>query len=239
MLALEARGLAKSYQGLFGGPVQAALQPTDLAVTAGERVALIGPNGSGKSTLLRLFATLVTPSAGIAWVLGRDVRRQTTAVRRLIAYVGGDGHGLDPRLTGRQNAYFRTALYGLDDRRIGDRLGALTETWQLADLLDRPVAGLSTGERQRLAIALALLPEPEVLLLDEPTRSLDPRLARQIWTWLRAWPVTILWASHDPDECLGQADRLVMLRAGAVVTAGTPGELAPHGRDDLLRWYGP
>jgi ABC-2 type transport system ATP-binding protein len=239
MFALEARGLAKSYRGLHGGRARPGLHPLDIAIAPGERVAIVGPNGSGKSTLLRLFATLLRPSGGHAWILGRDVRRQTKAVRRLSAYIGGDGHGLDPRLTGRQNAFFRSALYDLDDRHIADRLGAQAEIWELATLLDRPVAELSTGERQRLAIALALLPEPSVLLLDEPTRSLDPRLASAVWDWLRPWPVTVLWASHDPDECLQQADRLIVLRDGVLIAAGSPTELAPGGRADLLRWYAP
>src|SRR4051812_874107 len=121
MLALEARGLAKSYRGLFGGPSRPGLAALDLAIPVGEWVALVGPNGSGKSTLLRLCATVLRPTTGHAWVHGHALDRHLPDVRRQIAYVGGEGQGLDPRLTGRQNAFFRSALYGLDDRSIAER----------------------------------------------------------------------------------------------------------------------
>jgi ABC-2 type transport system ATP-binding protein len=236
MLAIAADHLSKTYPTWTRRHGRPALHDVSLAIPAGEWVALLGANGSGKSTLLRLLATLLTPSGGAGQILGHDLRAPR-AIRRQIAHVGGDGQGLDPRLTGTENAVFRAALFGIGAAEARRRLADLTDLWELAPLLPRRAADLSTGERQRLALALALLSAPQVLLLDEPTRSLDPRTTGHVWQWLRAQPRTIVWASHDPDECLQQADRLLVLKDGQLVADGAPAQVAPSGRDALLGWY--
>lgn len=237
MAAIVTDRLGKHYPSLWGRQGHPALQDVTLTVPVGARVALLGANGSGKSTLLRLLATLLRPSTGHARVLGHDVTGAPPALRRQLAHVGGDGQGLDPRLTGTENACFRGALYGLDAPTVHGRLATLAATWELDPLLGRRSAELSTGERQRLALALALLAEPQLLLLDEPTRSLDPRTTAQVWERLRPLPLTVVWASHDPEECLKQADRLVILKAGRLVADGPPATVAGETADGLLRWY--
>jgi ABC-2 type transport system ATP-binding protein len=237
MLAIAADQLSKTYPTLLGRGGRLALQGVDLAIPAGERVALVGANGSGKSTLLRLLATLLTPSHGAVRVLGYDLATSVRAIRRRIAHVGGDGQGLDPRLTGVENAVFRAALYGIGEPLARRRLDALADVWELPALLPRRVMDLSTGERQRLALALALLAEPQLLLLDEPTRSLDPRTTALVWRRLRPLPLTVVWASHDPEECLNQADRLLVLQSGRLIADGAPAVVAPAGRETLLGWY--
>jgi ABC-2 type transport system ATP-binding protein len=237
MFAIAADRLSKTYPTLSGRQGRLALHDVTLDVAPGEWVALLGANGSGKSTLLRLLATLLTASQGRTHVLGHDLARSPQAIRRRIAHVGGDGHGLDPRLTGTDNAHFRAALYGVADDLARRRLAELAATWELTPLLSRRVAELSTGERQRLALALALISAPDLLLLDEPTRSLDPRTTDQVWRWLRPHGLTVVWASHDPDECLKQADRLLILKEGRLVADGKPAEVAAGGREALLRWY--
>jgi ABC-2 type transport system ATP-binding protein len=237
MFAIVADRLGKTYPPLFGRGGHTALVDVSFALPAGERVALVGANGSGKSTLLRLLATLLRPSQGKAQILGHDLAASFRAVRRRIAHVGGDGQGLDPRLTGTENALFRAALYGIDTALARHRLDGLAGIWELGDLLSRRVRELSTGERARLALALALLSEPHVLLLDEPTRSLDPKTTEQVWRWLRPHPLTVVWASHDPQECLQVADRLLVLKGGRLMADGSPADVAPDGRQSLLGWY--
>jgi ABC-2 type transport system ATP-binding protein len=238
MLALEARSLSKTYRTLLTRQAPPALCDVGLAVPQGARVALMGANGSGKTTLLKLFATLLRPSQGEVRLMGRDTAREVRAARRQMVFVPGEGRGLYPRLTGRQNAVFFAALYGLSEAQVAKSLQDLVEPWGLAELIDRPVQQLSTGERQRLAMALALVPEPAVLLLDEPTRSLDPRQASAVWPLLTANAErTVLWASHAPEECFAVADALVVLQRGRVVQQGSPAQVAPAGMASLAEWY--
>lgn len=212
MTAISARGLTKRFRGNVIG-----LDGVDLDVERGEAVALLGPNGAGKTTFLRILATLILPDSGEAQLGGHDIRTDPLAVRRSIGVVLSEDRAWYLRLSGRANLEFFAAVYGLDRRTAADRATALLHDHGLGDAADRRVSGYSAGMRARLALARALLASPPILLLDEPTRSLDPMAAidfRQRLRLLRHDQVTILFATHDLHEAASLADRVVVLDHG-------------------------
>jgi ABC-2 type transport system ATP-binding protein len=205
-----------------------ALDDLCLRVDPGECVALVGPNGAGKSTLLRVLATLVLPNAGVATVLGHDVVRDATAVRRLIGVTTSDDRSFFWRLSGLENLLFFARLQGMSrvegERRSIDLLARLG----LEDAAQRRFSGYSSGMRQRLAIARALLHAPSVLLLDEPTANLDLEHRGQVGDLLRetlaGGATTALIASHDAGLAVSLAGRLVRLDHGRVASGRAAGE---------------
>lgn len=227
MKAIWARGLTKRFRGNVVG-----LDDVDLDVERGEAVALLGPNGAGKTTLLRILATVILPDSGDAKIGGHDIRVDPLAVRRSIGVVLSEDRSWYLRLSGRANLEFFAVVYGLDRRAAGDRATALLHDHGLGQAADRRVSGYSAGMRARLALARALLASPPVLLLDEPTRSLDPMAAidfRQRLRLLREDQVTILFATHDLHEAASLADRVIVLDHGRLQaiksTSVTAGEI--------------
>jgi ABC-2 type transport system ATP-binding protein len=215
MNGIRARGLVKR----FGAVV--ALDELDLDVRAGEIVALLGPNGAGKSTLLRTLATTVIPDEGSVEVCGVDVLADPAEGRGRVGVMIGDERSLYWRLSGRENLAFFAALHGVRRRPALARAGEVLELVGLGAAADRRVSGYSSGMRARLSLARALLPDPPVLLLDEPTRSLDPLAAggfRETAVDLAGKrDVGILFATHDLHEAVAISDRIVVLGAGRVV----------------------
>jgi ABC-type multidrug transport system ATPase subunit len=210
----------------FGSVV--ALAGLDLEVAAGDVVALLGPNGAGKSTLLRVLCTAVLPDEGEAWVGDVDVAADPAAARRRIGVMIGDERSLYWRLSGRANLRFFCALHGLARKPAERQAAELLDTVGLSAAADRPVRGYSSGMRARLSLARALIGSPPVLLLDEPTRALDPIAARAfretITTLARDGGTAILLATHDLQEAVTLADRIVVLSRGSVVyEAGSAG----------------
>jgi ABC-2 type transport system ATP-binding protein len=224
---IRVRGLVKRF-----GPV-VALAGVDLDVHRGEIVALLGPNGAGKSTLLRILGTTVLPDAGSAEVLGVDVVADPLSARRRIGLMAGDERSLYWRLTGRQNLCFFAALQGMRRRQAAERAAQLLLAAGLEEAGDRRVLGYSSGMRARLLLARALLSDPPILLLDEPTRNLDPLAAtgfRELATRLAGEPGTgILFATHDLHEAVAIATRVVIISRGQVVLD------EPAGRMDAAR----
>ena len=198
-LLLRATGVARRY-----GAVE-ALAPTDFELAAGETVALVGPNGAGKSTLLALLAGALAPSAG-----GVEALARTGWVPQRPAHYG--------RLTARENLELFARLEGVAD--AGGAAAALLERFALPP--DQPSGELSVGNRQRLNVALALLGEPRVLLLDEPTAPLDPSQRRRLWEVvdaLRADGGASVFATQNVEEVPAHADRVLVLQGGRVVGA--------------------
>ena len=199
-----------------------ALQDVTLRVAPGECVALVGPNGAGKSTLLRVLATVILPSSGNARVGGHDVASEADAVRRVIGVTTVDERSFFWRLTGIENLVFFAELQGLpndDARRLAtDALHGVG----LGQHGQQRFSGYSTGMRQRLGIARALLHDPAVLLLDEPTANLDARHRAQVLDAFRAAlrnGAAALIASHDAGLAASLADRVIHLERGAIVDA--------------------
>jgi len=198
-----------------------ALQGVDLDVSFGETVVLLGPNGAGKSTLLRILGTTVLPDRGAVMVAGHDVVREPAAVRRSVGLVLGDERSWYWRLSGRGNLEFFAVLHGWRRPAAARRAQELLEEVGLGDSADRRFDGYSSGMRARLSLARALISEPPVLLLDEPTRNLDPAATAGFHDTLaelvRRRQTAILMATHDLHEAAEVADRTVALVAGQVV----------------------
>ena len=214
MEGIRARGLVKRFGSVI------ALDGLDLDLERGEILALLGQNGAGKSTLLRILGTTVLPDAGSARVLGVEVTADPTAARRNVGQMIGDEHALYWRLTGRENLLFFAALHGMRRRDAKARTQELLMTTGLDEAADRRVLGYSSGMRARLLLARAQLANPPLLILDEPTRNLDPRAAagfRELATQLaRQRGTGILFATHDLHEAVATADRVVVLARGRV-----------------------
>ncbi len=217
---LQVTGLRKRF-----GPVQ-ALDGIDLSVATGSITAAVGRNGAGKSTLIRVLATAVRPDAGSAQVCGHDVVADPAGVRRQIGLTLGEDRSFFWRLSGRKNLEFFARLYGVRSRLVVERVEQVLGAVELAEVADRRVDRYSTGMRSRLGIARALLGDPKVLLLDEPTRSLDPAAASSARLLLRRLLADggrcALLATHDLSEAAGLADQVVVLRAGRVAAVRRP-----------------
>jgi len=206
-----------------------ALNGIDLDVVRGEVVALLGQNGAGKSTLLRILATSVLPDSGTVHVGGFDVISQAVSVRRIIGLGLGDERSWYWRISGRQNLEFFAALYGLGRRAAAARSVRLLQEMDLEQVADRRFDRYSAGMRARLSLARALLPAPSVLLLDEPTRSLDPIAAASFRVIISELghrrDVAVVFVTHDLYEAAAVADRVIVLAGGQIAA------VAPRGAD--------
>jgi ABC-2 type transport system ATP-binding protein len=219
----------------FGGGIK-AVDGVDLEVADGEIYGFLGPNGAGKTTTVRMLTTLLTPTGGRATVAGHDVVAEPAEVRRKIGVALQDA-ALDPLMTGRELIHLQATLYGLPRAR-GHELGdALLHRVGLSQAAGRRVGTYSGGMRRRLDLAAALVPEPEVLFLDEPTTGLDPVSRQAIWKEvekLNAEGTTIFLTTHYLEEADQLADRVGIISGGRLVAEGTPSALkAQVGRPHL------
>ena len=230
-IVIAAAGLEKRFAvpGWRPGGTRAwvdALRGLDIEVRRGAVHGLIGQNGSGKSTLLRILATLIIPDAGSASVDGFDAVSSAVEVRRRIGFSTGEERSVYWRITARQNLEFAAALHHLDPP--GPQIAAALAHAHLTDDADRPVSGFSQGMARRLGLARALLHSPPILLLDEPTRSLDPVAREQFHDVLLGLRdrsgVTVLMATHDLSEASSICDHVSVLNAGRIVEHGAPSD---------------
>lgn len=210
-------------------PVE-ALSDVNLEVREGEIFGLIGPNGAGKTTLTKIIATLVQPTSGEVSVRGCDSVRAAERVRALIGLATAEERSFYWRLTATQNLLFFARLYGMTERHARRRIAELLSLLELEETARRRFGELSTGNKQRLAVARALLPDPPVLLLDEPTRSLDPlaaaRLRNILSQLVRTNPrVSILLTSHNLGEVEELCDRVAVIGRGRIRAVDTPANL--------------
>jgi len=206
-----------------------ALRGVDLRVAGGEFGALLGRNGAGKTTLLKIVTTLLLPTSGAVRVAGRDALERPREARKRIGLVLAGERTVYWKLTGRENLLLFAGLYDVPSRTARARAEELLGLVGLAEFKDVPAEKYSTGMRKRLALAKALIHEPEVLVLDEPTAGLDPHGADALWQILRALraerKVTVLMATHNMLEAEELPDRVVILEAGRIVADGTPAEV--------------
>jgi ABC-2 type transport system ATP-binding protein len=197
-----------------------ALKGISLDAASGEVLALLGPNGSGKSTTLKLVSTMLLPDRGRVFVGGANTRLQSQSVRRQVGFAVASERSFFPRLTARENLDFFAALEDLPRREREHRVEFVLHDVGLGEAGDKQAMKLSSGMHQRLGIARALLKEPSVLLLDEPTRSLDPAAATHLWRMIRELAgngITILLATHNFAEAVAVADRVAILQKGELL----------------------
>ncbi|MBK8479870.1 MAG: ABC transporter ATP-binding protein [Proteobacteria bacterium] len=220
-------GLPELLRGRWRGRRIAALQGVDLEVHRGEIVGLLGPNGAGKSTLLKLAAGLLLPDEGVLELLGRPVARLGAALRRQVSYVSADERSFSWRISGQQNLEFFAVLHGLRGAAARTRVRSALARVELEGDADRAVREYSSGTRQRLAFARALLGDPELFLFDEPTRGVDPRRASELRRFVRERLLqgrTAVVATHDLTEVRELCTRVVMIEQGRIVGGGAPEE---------------
>jgi ABC-2 type transport system ATP-binding protein len=204
-----------------------ALDGITLEILPGEIFGLLGPNGAGKSTTVGILTTRVRPTAGQAWIGELDVWKQQVSVKRLIGVVQ-QRPNLDFALTAREILLFHGAYFGLDSQKRVERADALLERFKLSDRGDQMVRGFSGGMMQRLSIARAMMHDPQVLFLDEPSAGLDPQTRLLLWEIIREYNQsgkTILLTTHNMEEADALCQRLAIIDHGHNIALGTPAEL--------------
>ncbi len=213
------RSLGKRYPG---GVV--ALDGVELELSAGSITALIGPNGSGKTTLLRILAGRLAPTSGTANVLGVDPAANPTWLRRRVGFISQEV-ALDPEMTGGQTLRLFAVLYGVPDGIVAAKVDELAQSLELARHLPIRVQAYSGGLRRRLHLALGLLHEPQLLLLDEPTAGLDPAGRAFLWGLLRGLAersASIAVITHDLEEVERHCDRVAVIKSGKLLACAPP-----------------
>lgn len=230
--AIEAEGLVKSYpKGVK------ALDGLSFGVAPGEVFALLGPNGAGKSTAVKILTTLAKPDRGSAGVAGIDVLAHPDRVRRAIGVVA-QSTAVDIQATGRENLRLQGQIYGIRGRAIERRVQDLLDRFGLAEAADRIARGYSGGMQRRLDIAMALVHDPEVLFLDEPTTGLDPEVRADMWAEISRLAAdrgkSVLLTTHYLEEADQLAERIAIVDRGTVVAHGTPEGLKRELRGDAI-----
>src|SRR3712207_39525 len=229
--AVLAEGLVKHFTGREG-EVE-AVRGVDLAVAAGEIFGFLGPNGAGKSTTVRMLTTLLSITSGTARVAGIDVAGDPDGGRRQIG-VALQEAGLDPRLTGRELLVLQCRLFGMNGEEAARRASELLALVDLEDAADRRIKGYSGGMQRRLDLASALVHEPEVLFLDEPTTGLDPASRLTVWEEVRrinARGTTVFLTTQYLEEADQLCHRIAIIDDGRIVREGTPERLKAELRE--------
>lgn len=243
---IEASGLTKQFEDFV------AVRDLDLCVEPGELVALLGPNGAGKTTTVRMLGAVLRPTCGAVHVNGYDVVAESDVARRTIGILT-EQPGLYLRMSGLEYLAFFGRLYGLEEAAIRSRTVSLFERFDMEEMLERRLGTYSKGMRQKVGLIRAMLHDPDVLLLDEPTSAMDPhsaRLVREAIKTLRKDRRSIVLCTHNLMEAELLADRIAIINRGYIVCTGTPGELkkrvfglplmevqvdqAPHGVGQIL-----
>lgn len=220
MTAIRTLDLTKSYGG------KPAVDRLNLSVEQGELVALLGVNGAGKTTVIKMLSCLVTPTSGDAQLLGVSAVREPLRVKAMQS-LSPQETAVAPGLTVRENLELICGLYGCRRAERRQRAARMIDTLGLAEVAERRAKVLSGGWQRRLSIAMALITEPQILFLDEPTLGLDVLARRALWQTIRQLKgrVTILLTTHYLEEAEALADRIAILSGGRLTAFGTAGEL--------------
>jgi sodium transport system ATP-binding protein len=225
--AIQTRGLAKVYVDKQRGTVE-ALRGLDLDCHRGEIFGLLGPNGAGKTTTLRILATILAPTAGTARIAGVDVAADPLEARRRLGFLSGST-GLYPRLTGRETLRYFGRLHGIEGEELEQRIEQLIGAFDMGAFAEGRCGALSTGQKQRISIARAVLHDPPVLILDEPTTGLDILASSAMIDFIearRAAGTCVLFSTHILSEAERLCDRIGVIHHGRLLAAGSYEELA-------------
>lgn len=243
------KGIRKTYKKSEGGfsfrrksaETIVALDDVDLSIEKGELFGLLGPNGAGKTTLIKILSTLIIPDAGTALVNGYDVLKEPGKVRASIGVVSSGERSLYWKLTARENLEYFARLYKVPDDLARRRIGELLSMMRLEDRADELVEKYSSGMRQKLAIARAMLHDPDILLLDEPTLGLDPSFSKSIRSFIREelnrkQGKTVLLTTHYMEEADQMCDRVAFINKGRIIAVDPPERLKTMiGKNEVLK----
>jgi sodium transport system ATP-binding protein len=232
---IEVHGLQKVF-GANGKGEKVAVASVSFTALDGKITGLLGPNGAGKTTTLRMLSTLIAPTSGSARIDGHDIRGDTMQVKRCIGMLS-DARGLYTRLTARENIRYYGNLRGLGGTALDAAIDSIADIIDMKDLLSRRTDGFSQGERMKVAIARALIHEPQNVILDEPTNGLDvmtTRSLRGLILRLRDAGKCVVFSSHVMQEVLALCDDIVIISRGRVIAQGdAPALLALSGKSSL------
>jgi len=238
--AIETVGLIKSFPRRRGlrqiarHPLRketiTALNGVDLQVEEGELFGILGPNGAGKTTLIKLLSTLILPDAGEAWVNGYSTFHDEESIKRSIGLVTGEERSFYWRLSGRRNLEFFATLHNMSSFQAQKRINAILEILELQEKANDLFYTYSTGMKQELSLARGLINDPQILFIDEPTKSLDPVAAQNIRKLIREKLVkeqgkTVFLVTHNLEEAQQMCDRLAIIDRGRILSLGTPSEI--------------
>ena len=220
MEAIKTVGLTKKYKNLN------AVDHLDLEIRAGELFTLLGVNGAGKTTAIKLLSCLIRPTAGDAWVGGIRVTEAPLAVKGIIG-VSPQETAVAPNLTAKENLELLCGIHSFSKEKTAGKIAALSERFGLSAILDRKAGILSGGWQRRLSIAMALISEPKILFLDEPTLGLDVIARSELWEIIRSLKgsVTVILTTHYMEEAECLSDRIGIMKSGRLCFTGTAGEL--------------
>ena len=227
MNAIETKGLTKKY-----GP-KTAVKGLDLTVREGELFALLGVNGAGKTTTIKMLSCLVWPTAGDAWLLGDSVCKEPQKVKAKMN-VSPQETAVAPKLTVRENLELVAGIYGCDKKTARERAAESLREFEMESIAQSRAATLSGGWQRRLSIAMALITQPRILFLDEPTLGLDVLARRELWKVIEKLrgKVTIILTTHYLEEAESLSDRIGIMSKGSLVTVGTAAELKERAGTD-------
>jgi ABC-2 type transport system ATP-binding protein len=226
--------ITKRYRELFFHPFKkdgiTAIENITIQVKKGEIFGLLGPNGAGKTTLIKILSTLISPTSGSVFINGDNLRYHENEIKKIIGYITSEERSFYWRLTGRQNLIFFAALFNLSRNEAKYKIDSVLQLLDLKDQADRSFMTYSTGIKQKMAIARGLLSNPEILLMDEPTRSLDPYAARKIQDFIKKKVVfeegkTVFLATHNLLEAEYLCDRLAIINKGHIIACGGTQEI--------------
>lgn len=220
MEAIRTERLSKRYKDIL------AVDRLDLAVEQGELFALLGVNGAGKTTAIKMLSCLTRPSAGEAWLDGKSILSQAAEVKQRIG-VSPQETAVAPNLTAEENLLLMCGVHGFSREKSRQKAAELAAQLGLAPILHRRAGKLSGGWQRRLSIAMALVSQPEILFLDEPTLGLDVLARSDLWDTVRSLKgrITIVLTTHDLEEAEALSDRVGVMKDGRLLALGTPEEL--------------
>ena len=217
MYAIDIQGLTKRYGDIL------AVDHLTLQMEEGELLSLLGVNGAGKTTTVKMLSCLTSPTEGDALLLGKSIRRDTAAVKSLLA-ISPQETAVAPGLTAKENLDLICGIHGFSREKRNQRIAELTQLLGLQSILNRKAGKLSGGWQRRLSIAMALVSEPKILFLDEPTLGLDVLARTDLWEIIRALKgrVTVILTTHYMEEAEALSDRVAIMRDGRLLVCDTP-----------------